>query len=575
MSERYTKVFSLHNNLYVTGSPVIISAGALLKDNQTGRILAQLKFQNISTSIIKAISVQLMALDTIGKKLGDTVDYQYLDLHMGRDEETGQKVPILLPDPSTRAFYVSISEVIFSDNAIWKNSNKLWEELKPPVTLQQALKDQELVKQYRIKFGDLCKYKPNHQNDLWQCSCGFYNHNNEAKCHNCGIKIADLDSLNIKQLDEECEIRVKSESEKRLRKKTAKSIKRKKLATLVISVCIITFALWTGIKFVDDYINSNKTYNAAIDLAASGSYEEAATVFKSLGNFKDSQERAQQNMYDYAQKLIDGGDLENASIIFSELGDFKDSQEKAKECLYSRAQEFIKVGQYEDAISLLSKLGDYQDSVTLLKDVQNKLYTETYDMASAHLRTRNYSQAIRLFSTLENFKDSREQLRIAENELEIIDVMRNSLAEAYELMTTMNVSRDFKEGLTKLYTYCGQFEAIDNRRTYTLKSDFRFRLDFEGQSNYHYIFDINSYFWNVTMSENDVLVVDKGYHAYYPFTDSKGQPKDIYIGVDVVNQAYGSDTGVEGNAKFLNGNIYISVEDSGKTYYNLIYSKIK
>ena len=572
MSERYTKVFSLRNNLYVTGSPVIISAGALLKDNQTGRILAQLKFQNISASIIKAISVQLMPLDTIGKKLGDTIDYQYLDLHMGRDEETGQKVPIVLPDHSTRAFNVSISEVIFSDNAIWKSSNKLWEELKPPVTLQQALKSQELVKQYRIKFGDQCRYKPNHQNDLWQCSCGVYNHNNEAKCHNCGIKIADLDSLNIKQLDEECEIRVKSESEKRLREKTEKSIKRKKLATLAISVCIITFALWTGIKFVDDYINSNKTYNAAIDLAASGSYEEAATVFKSLGNFKDSQERAQQSMYDYAQKLIDGGDLENASIIFRGLGDFKDSQEKVKECMYSRAQEFIKVGQYEDAISLLSKLGDYQDSHDLLTTAQNELKNEIYALAYYNLRVGNYSEAIHQFLALGNFKDSLEKMQMAQNEKEVVDTMYYSVKDAYEQMLTLNVTSDFAKKLTKLYTYCGRFECVQNGRKYTLQSDFQFRSDFDVTSEYHYMFNTNNYYWNMTTPKEDVLAVDKGYDVYYLFTDPEGNPKNIRINMDCATR---SEIGTEGKAQFLNGDIHITIKDSHKTYYNLVYTKVQ
>jgi len=37
MNERYTRVFSLPENLYATGSPVVIAAGALLKDNQTGK----------------------------------------------------------------------------------------------------------------------------------------------------------------------------------------------------------------------------------------------------------------------------------------------------------------------------------------------------------------------------------------------------------------------------------------------------------------------------------------------------------------------------------------------------------
>ena len=48
MSERYSRLFSLSENLYAEGAPVLIAAGALLKDNETGKVLAQLKLRSIS-----------------------------------------------------------------------------------------------------------------------------------------------------------------------------------------------------------------------------------------------------------------------------------------------------------------------------------------------------------------------------------------------------------------------------------------------------------------------------------------------------------------------------------------------
>ena len=47
MGERYTRLFLLSEQLYIENAPVIIVAGALLKDNKTDNILVQLKFQNI------------------------------------------------------------------------------------------------------------------------------------------------------------------------------------------------------------------------------------------------------------------------------------------------------------------------------------------------------------------------------------------------------------------------------------------------------------------------------------------------------------------------------------------------
>ena len=95
MSERYLKLFSLEENLYIPGSPVLIAAGALLKDTQTGRILGQLKLQSISDQSIKAATVALVPLDTVGNPLGEPVSYQYLDLKVTRDAYWGNQDPIL------------------------------------------------------------------------------------------------------------------------------------------------------------------------------------------------------------------------------------------------------------------------------------------------------------------------------------------------------------------------------------------------------------------------------------------------------------------------------------------------
>ena len=64
MAERYSRLFTLPENLYTEGSPVIIAAGALLKDNQTGKVLAQLKLRSITEKDIQAVKVRLNLFDT-------------------------------------------------------------------------------------------------------------------------------------------------------------------------------------------------------------------------------------------------------------------------------------------------------------------------------------------------------------------------------------------------------------------------------------------------------------------------------------------------------------------------------
>lgn len=185
MSERYLKLFSLEENLYIPGSPVLIAAGALLKDTQTGRILGQLKLQNISDQPIKAATVELVPLDTVGNPLGEPVSYQYLDLKVTRDAYWGSQDPIRFSDPSTRAYTASVKEVIFSDNSIWTASASAWKALPAKTTLETQLDDFELATQYRMHFGMDCQYGYQTAEDLWYCPCGAVNHQGERACHSC------------------------------------------------------------------------------------------------------------------------------------------------------------------------------------------------------------------------------------------------------------------------------------------------------------------------------------------------------------------------------------------------------
>lgn len=119
MSERYSRLFSLPTNLYTEGSPVLIAAGALLKDNQTGKVLAQLKFRNISQKAIQSVKVKVNACDTAGCPLAGVDSFSYLDLSVAAGEEFGQSKPIYLPDATTRAFSVEILSVVFADHEVF------------------------------------------------------------------------------------------------------------------------------------------------------------------------------------------------------------------------------------------------------------------------------------------------------------------------------------------------------------------------------------------------------------------------------------------------------------------------
>lgn len=119
MSERYTRLFSLPENLGLEDCPVVISAGALLKDNVTGDVLAQLKLRNLSPQAVEAVKVKIHAYDTAKAELNGVDAFSYQDLNVPLDGEFGSQTPIPLPDTATRSFTVDILSVILADGTIY------------------------------------------------------------------------------------------------------------------------------------------------------------------------------------------------------------------------------------------------------------------------------------------------------------------------------------------------------------------------------------------------------------------------------------------------------------------------
>lgn len=117
MSERYTRLFSLPENLGLENCPVVISAGALLMDNVTGNVLVQLKLRNLSPQAVNAVKVKIHAYDTAKAELNGVDTFSYLDLNVPLDGEFGSQTPVPLPDAATRSFTVDILSVTFADGS--------------------------------------------------------------------------------------------------------------------------------------------------------------------------------------------------------------------------------------------------------------------------------------------------------------------------------------------------------------------------------------------------------------------------------------------------------------------------
>lgn len=375
MSERYTKLFTLPENRYSEGAPVVISAGALLKDNQTGRVLVQLKIKSISNETIKAARVKIYQFDTVGNPIGETTETKYLDLIVHRDEEFGQKEPIMLANSSTRAFKAVVSEIIFFGNSIWRDSGNEWFSLVHQKNLDEKLNnDPQLLKQYEIEYGKQCKFEIAEDRDLWLCSCGNINHNDEKACHKCGCELEILKSVDMAELEEKKNIRLAEEKRQEEKERTTQKNKTKKaIKNSVAFVLIIVISITSGV-FAVKYHQKNTIYKNAIALVEENKFGESVEfakwtnedLSKWLENYKqrfENEDPSQAELYKPFNEAISD---------FASLGNFKDSAEQTKEAKYQKAlvyfinYDYFDYGNKDELIAELSSLGDYKDSADML-----------------------------------------------------------------------------------------------------------------------------------------------------------------------------------------------------------------
>ena len=438
MSERYSRLFSLPENLYMEGAPVIIAAGVLLKDNQTGKVLAQLKIRNIQDREIKAATVNVCPLDTAGRALGGAAVYQYLDIAAGWDVDFGQKTPVYFSDSAARSYTVSVTEAVFSDNTVWTAPEGDWTPLAPPVPLETALEDGELVKQYKLAYGSDsgCMYQT--ERDLWRCACGALNHRREGRCHVCGKDAAALVALDITALSAERDERLEEErkraeeeriaEEKRLaeerierekrlaaakaeaeRRRAEAEVRAKIVRKRGIIAASIAVALIAAVLVITKVVIPGHSYAAAEALVNAGQYEEAVAVFEALGDYRDSAARVEETKHTAAEALLEAGEYEKAVEAFMALEDSHGVAEAQHRRKYAAAEALMDAGQYEEAAEAFKALGNYQDSAVRMKEAQNGANEHDYAAAESLLSNGNIPGAIRIFEALGNYRDAKER----------------------------------------------------------------------------------------------------------------------------------------------------------------------
>ena len=466
MSERYTRLFSLGKNLYTYGSPVIVSAGALLKDNKAQEIIAQLKFHSVSNQQIKEIKVKLILFDTAGNVLDEPVLFDYLDLCAGCSSEFGQQTPIQVPQSTARSYKISVEEVVFSDQSVWVPEDTLWEPLPIQSTLESAFDDFETIKQYRLTAGSNSEYYPLRVKDLWFCACGAINRIGKP-CSVCHRSLNELQAITKEQLIHDKEARLASEKEKadeaakaRAAALAIKKEKAKKTAKLFAAVIIIAILAVFGFQAIKREV----TYKAAISLRESGQFEEASQTFQQLGTYKDSSARAQEAEqaleYQTGIQYLENGKYTNAIGVFQTLGDYSDSKSQLINAYFLHAEMSLDGKQWNMVQS------DYNKLVELSAD-EAKLDELNFNYGLALYDDSAYEKAASVFQNVKNNLESTyyigkcyfadEKYEEAKEYFDAVDSKSNHYEEATKLSLDCQNAIDYDSAIV----LCGQRNYVE------------------------------------------------------------------------------------------------------------------
>lgn len=422
---RYQEVYRMPAMMYAEGSPVLISAGTILKDTVKEQVLVQLKLQNLSDKVLISCKISIKAYEPSGSEIEGINNYAYLDLKENRGGYFGTKTPVYLPNVATRSFQPSVTEAVFSDGTMWSCSDQtLWKPLFF-TRAENVFSSQELVEQYKLETGNDALYYPIIVRGLFLCTCGAVNIHNGDGCYLCNrryenlIKLLDVEHLlnnRTERIRKEQEAKARKEREEReaaeraaaeraevirireeARRKRNQIIKR---VVIIVAPIILLAVITYGSVF---HLYPAIQYKKAKEAVGNEQYDVAYDIYIKLGKYKKSPQKALAAIYSKAVTLEEQGLYEEAAIEYERVLGYEDSEEGFSYCKnmvqYSQGMSLFQEKQYEEAIKAFSEIQYFSDSLEWIK-------RSKYEMGNTYYAEAKYEEAYRLFVELGNYPNA-------------------------------------------------------------------------------------------------------------------------------------------------------------------------
>lgn len=116
-----------------------------------------------------------------------------------------------------------------------------------------------------------------------------------------------------------------------------------------------------------------RQYREAKRLMESGSYSEAAEIFSTINEYKDSDNLYKSCLYSQGQELMEEQEYSKAADIFSSIKEYNDSEELYNSCIYNNGLAAMKKGQYAYALKCFEQIPNYKDTSDLKNECQHTI----------------------------------------------------------------------------------------------------------------------------------------------------------------------------------------------------------
>lgn len=409
--QRYTLIQEIRPSQYDLDCPVEIENGALLVDKVTYKVLLQLRLNilGLDHNRISSVTLRIDCYDEVGDKVRGFHPFYYTfnDLSILGVFSFENEIPVIL-DSQVRRVEIAFEKVTYVDGLVWLPSNAY---IIPP----EQRKISTLTPELRVQVNrdihlflsdenrDRILYIPKQTNDYWLCTCGRPNRNEREICCRCSLArkwvFRNLSETGIQiNLVRYEETRHSLDEESRLVKKL-QLVRRKRWQHQFQR--ILLFALGAGFFFALFFYvgNPHIKYVYASNLLENAEYDRAISIFKSLGEFKDSEEMIKEANYEKAYDCLVNKKFDEASALFAGNSGYRNSEELVSEAKYQKAAYYLANNRYDESAYIFTSLKEYKDSKKLVHEAN---YLKAKDL----LEQNNYAAAAGALSFNRGYKDS-------------------------------------------------------------------------------------------------------------------------------------------------------------------------